>query len=126
MKKKKNKKLKRKQKSNANQKKQAIEKAKEEYTFGQEAYRLQSNLDLKLRLWYEQKQRCLYSGKTIKVSDLVNNPHLFDIDHIIPKSISYDDSLTNKVLCYATENRQKGQTTPYMHFMRKSNAGWNY
>ena len=119
-------KIEKQQKTNANQKKQAIEKAREEYAFGQEAYRRQSNLDLKLRLWYEQKQRCLYSGKTIKISDLVNNHHLFDIDHIIPKSISYDDSLTNKVLCYATENRQKGQTTPYKYFMCKSNAEWNY
>ena len=114
------------QKASANQKKNAIAKAKEEYSFGKEAYRQQSNLDLKLRLWYEQKQRCLYSGKTITIYNLVNNPHLFDIDHIIPKSISYDDSLTNKVLCYASENRQKGQTTPYKYFMRKTNTGWNY
>ena len=114
------------QKANANQKKSAIAKAKEEYSFGKEAYRQQNNLDLKLRLWYEQKQRCLYSGKTITIYDLVNNPHLFDIDHIIPKSISYDDSLNNKVLCYASENRQKGQTTPYKYFMRKSNSDWNY
>lgn len=114
------------QKANANQKKSAISKAKEEYNFGKEAYRQQSNLDLKLRLWYEQKQRCLYSGKVITISDLVNYPHKFDIDHIIPKSISYDDSLNNKVLCYASENRQKGQTTPYKYFMRKGSTDWNY
>jgi len=114
------------QKENANKKKSAIDKAKSEYHFSKEAYRQQSNLDLKFRLWYEQNQRCLYSGKTITVSDLVNNPHLFDIDHIIPKSISYDDSLNNKVLCYASENRKKGQTTPYKYFMRKGSSEWNY
>lgn len=120
------KKIEKMQKESANQKKSAIQKAKEEYNFGKEAYRGQSNLDLKLRLWYEQKQRCLYSGKVIKVLDLIHQPHLFDIDHIIPKSISYDDSLTNKVLCYASENRQKGQNTPYKYFMRKTNTTWNY
>ena len=114
------------QKENANKKKNAIVKAREEYSFGKEAYRQQSNLDLKFRLWYEQKQRCLYSGKPIKISQLIENPHLFDIDHIIPKSISYDDSLNNKVLCYASENRQKGQMTPYQYFMRKSSTEWNY
>ena len=47
-------------------------------------------------------------------------------DHIIPKSISYDDSLSNKVLCYATENREKGNLTPYRYFKRKASLTWNY
>lgn len=113
-------------KENDNKKKQAIEKARNEYGFGEEAYRQQNDLNTKLRLWYEQKQRCLYSGEIIKIFDLIKNPHLFDIDHIIPKSISYDDSLSNKVLCYATENREKGNLTPYRYFKRKASLTWNY
>ncbi len=113
-------------KDNKNRKKKVIEKAQQEYGFNDEAYRNQNDLNSKLNLWYQQGQKCLYSGRTIKVFDLITNPHLFDIDHIIPKSISYDDSLNNKVLCYATENRDKGNLIPYRYFKRKVNLEWNY
>ena len=35
-----------------------------------------------------------------------------EIDHIVPKSLSWDNGLNNKVLCYKTANRGKGQKTP--------------
>ena len=58
--------------------------------------------------------------------DLIMNPNRFDIDHIIPKSVSFDDSLNNKVLCFASENRLKGNQTPFRYFKRKQNSQWNY
>lgn len=72
-------------------------------------------LVLKLKLWNEQGGKCLYSGKKIDIHDLLYNPTLFEIDHIIPKSISFDDSRSNKVLVYSTENQKKGNTTPYIY-----------
>ena len=53
---------------------------------------------MKLRLWHEQDGRCLYSGKVIDISELLNDCSKFEIDHVIPKSISFDDSRSNKVL----------------------------
>lgn len=97
-------------------KKKVMEAAKKEFCFSDEVYRSQANFNTKLRLWYEQSGKCVYSGKDISVKDLVFNPHLFQIDHIIPKSISFDDSLTNKVLCYASENQNKGQRSPRAYF----------
>lgn len=81
----------------------------------EEDFRKQKNLVMKLKLWNEQDGVCLYSGKSIAIEDLLNEPQMFEIDHIIPKSISFDDSRSNKVLVYATENQKKGNMTPYMY-----------
>lgn len=70
-----------------------------------------SNL-LKFRLWEEQGGYCLYSGKYIEPVKLADMDYT-DIDHIIPYSRSMDDSLNNKTLCLAEENRQKGNKIPY-------------
>lgn len=70
-------------------------------------------LRMKIRLWYQQQGKCPYSGKIIKADDLFFKDQLFEVDHIIPLSISYDDSQNNKVLCYGEMNQEKGQRTPY-------------
>ena len=70
-----------------------------------------SNL-LKFRLWEEQGGHCVYSGKYIEPKRLSEQDYV-DVDHIIPYSRSFDDSLNNKVLCLTDENRQKGNKIPY-------------
>ncbi len=82
-------------------------------------------LVLKLKLWNEQGGKCLYSGKKIDIHDLLYNPSIFEVDHIIPKSISFDDSRSNKVLVYSTENQKKGNTTPYI-YLKDLNGNWGY
>lgn len=69
---------------------------------------------LKYRLWQEQQGYCLYSGKQIPLTELFAPG--YDIDHILPYSITFDDSYRNKVLVTAQENRQKGNRTPYEYF----------
>lgn len=85
----------------------------------------QKKLVLKLKLWNEQGGKCLYSGRTIEPADIINNPDLFEIDHIIPRSISFDDARSNKVLVYRSENQKKGNQTPYF-YLTHSNGGWTY
>lgn len=68
---------------------------------------------LKYRLWEEQGGRCMYSGKVIPIAELFDRAGGYDIDHILPYSITFDDSYRNKVLVTAQENRQKGNRTPY-------------
>lgn len=84
-------------------------------------------LGLKLKLWYQQGGRCLYSGKDIDPNNLINtkNGNLYEIDHIIPRSISFDDSQANKVLVERNENSKKGNSTPYMYLSRKT-GGYTY
>ena len=88
-------------------------------------YSSQKQLKLKLKLWNEQDGKCLYSGETIEPKDIIQQPELFEIDHIIPRSISFDDSRNNKVLVYRTENQRKGNQTPYYYFNHK-NGKWSF
>lgn len=73
----------------------------------------------KLLHYYLQDGKCAYSGKAIRPEDLLDNS--CEIDHIIPLSISLDDSIHNKVLVTASANQEKGQRTPYMAFEQGAN-----
>ncbi len=70
---------------------------------------------VRYRLWKDQNERCAYSGKAINLSTLFSSGEI-EIDHIVPYSQSLDDSYMNKVVCYARENRYKGQRTPFDAF----------
>lgn len=82
-------------------------------------------LRMKIRFWYQQQGKCPYSGKTISATDLFWKDHLFEIDHIIPLSISYDDGQNNKVLCYSEMNQEKGQRTPYGFMQQGKGQGFD-
>ena len=105
------------QKANKEEKDAAMLKAANQYNGKAElphsVFHGHKQLATKIRLWHQQGERCLYTGKTISIHDLINNPNQFEIDHILPLSITFDDSLANKVLVYATANQEKGQRTPY-------------
>lgn len=62
-------------------------------------------------LWHEQKYICPYSGKNIDQEKLFTRD--IEVDHILPYSMSLDNSLNNKVVCFAKENQDKGQKTPF-------------
>ena len=61
---------------------------------------------LKYQLWIEQNKVCLYTGKTICLSEFIGKNPKFDVEHTIPRSRSLDNSQVNKTLCCATYNRQ--------------------
>jgi CRISPR-associated endonuclease Csn1 len=68
---------------------------------------------LKLRLWEEQGsvvKECPYTGEAIGIERLLSDE--VDIDHLIPFSVSLDDSAANKVICMRYANRAKGNSTP--------------
>lgn len=62
-------------------------------------------------LWQEQEERCLYSGQPIGVRQLLEGEA--DVDHILPRQRSLDDSLMNKVVAFRAENAAKGDRTVY-------------
>lgn len=77
-----------------------------------------TGLDIvKLKLWHEQDGIDPYSLKQIEYKRLFSESDAgyVDIDHIIPYSISFDDSYNNKVLTFAKENRQKGNRIPMQY-----------
>ena len=82
-------------------------------------------LATKIRLWHQQGEKCLYTGKNIPISDLIQNRYKYEIDHILPLSLSFDDSLSNKVLVLATANQEKGQRTPFQA-LDSMDYAWSY
>ncbi|HNQ69436.1 MAG TPA: HNH endonuclease domain-containing protein, partial [Bacteroidales bacterium] len=60
---------------------------------------------LKYQLWEEQKHKCLYTGKEILLSGFLGANPSFDIEHTIPRSLSFDNSQVNKTLCDNVFNR---------------------
>ena len=117
------------QEANKSEKDAAMRKAANQYNGKAElphsVFHGHKQLATKIRLWHQQGERCLYTGKTISIHDLINNPNRFEIDHILPLSITFDDSLANKVLVYATANQEKGQRTPYQALESMDDA-WSF
>lgn len=66
-------------------------------------------------LWQECGHTCPYSGKEISLKQLFEDGN-WQIEHIVPYSISLDDSLANKTLCEVGMNQRKGNSTPYEAF----------
>ncbi|MCL2409222.1 MAG: type II CRISPR RNA-guided endonuclease Cas9 [Oscillospiraceae bacterium] len=74
-----------------------------------------TGLDIvKLKLYEQQGGICLYSQSQLDITRLFE-PGYADIDHIVPYSISFDDSYKNKVLVRSDENRQKGNKLPLQY-----------
>lgn len=57
------------------------------------------------KLWLEQKYRSPYTGKVIPLTKLFTSE--YEIEHVIPKSLYFDDSLSNKIICEAAVNKLK-------------------
>lgn len=65
----------------------------------------------KLYLYYTQLGRCMYSGESIIISELLDNDK-YDIDHIYPQAKIKDDSFTNTVLVKRDRNAKKEDRYP--------------
>ena len=60
----------------------------------------------KYLLWIEQGCICIYTGKPIGISNLFDGSNIVDIEHTLPRSQTFDDSLENQTLSYAYINRE--------------------
>lgn len=77
---------------------------------------------VKLKLYEQQQGVCAYSLKQMTLAKIFD-PDYAEIDHIVPYSISFDDSYKNKVLVLSKENRDKGNRLPlqYLQGSRRDN-----
>lgn len=74
----------------------------------------------KLRIWEEQKCISPYTLKPIPLSKLFSPERLYDIDHIVPKSRFFDDSLSNKVVCETSINEEKDNRTAWEYISQQN------
>lgn len=88
----------------------------------EEGQRITHDNILLYKLWEECKRTCPYTGKPISVTQLFSGE--VQIEHIHPWSRSLNDSFSNKTLCYADENRKKGDKTPF-EFYGNDEANWS-
>jgi len=66
---------------------------------------------IKYKTWLEQNYCSPYTGQPIPLAKLFT--HEYEIEHIIPQSRYFDDSLQNKVICEAEVNRLKDRQLGY-------------
>lgn len=90
---------------------------------GYDAQHINSKTKTKIRLYLQQQGKSAYTLKPIDLNELINDPTAYEIDHIIPLSISLDDSINNKALCTRTENQVKGNRTPVDAYLKGCFAG---
>lgn len=73
-------------------------------------------LDLqKWRLFREQLSQCPYCQDALDTNRLFE-PGYSQIDHALPRSRSFDDSMNNKVVVHTKCNQDKGNRTPHEFF----------
>lgn len=75
---------------------------------------------IKYALYKECKGICVYTGRSITLADLWTKA--WEIEHIIPYSISLDDSFHNKTLAPSEINQAKGQRLPGEYFAAQPDA----
>lgn len=68
------------------------------------------NVD-RVRLFEEQGEVCLYSGKTITLEEALNE-EITEIEHFIPRSRIFINSRKNKILVLKKYNQNKGSKHP--------------
>lgn len=85
----------------------------------QESILLTDENILKYRLYQQQKYISPYTKEPIQLSKLFDE-NFYNIDHIIPKSRYFDDSISNKVICESYVNEEKGNMTAWEYIMRQN------
>lgn len=88
----------------------------------EEGQRITHDNILLYKLWEECKKTCPYTGQPIPLHKLFTGE--IQIEHIHPWSRSLNDSFSNKTLCYADENRRKGDKTPF-EFYGDDEGNWS-
>lgn len=94
---------------NNNQRKndEIAKRIKDEYKLNPTRSRVQ-----KYKMWEETKQQCIYCGNTVNVHEFLLGAGV-EVEHIIPRSLLFDDSFSNKVCSCRKCNKEKNNRTAY-------------
>lgn len=68
--------------------------------------------------------QCIYCGDSFNLSEALTGDS-FDVDHIVPKALLFDDSQTNKVLVHRKCNSNKTNQTAYDYISKKGEVELN-
>ncbi len=73
----------------------------------------------KFRMWEESRQKCFYCGQTVNFNEFLRGFDV-EVEHIIPKSLFFDDGFSNKVCSCRKCNSEKGNQTAFDYMQSKS------
>mgnify|MGYP003301181069 CR=1 FL=1 len=85
----------------------------EEYGFTPTRSRIQ-----KYKMWEETSETCIYCGKTVNIKEFLSGFGV-EVEHIIPRSVLFDDSFANKACACRACNKEKNNRTAYDYMMSK-------
>lgn len=77
-----------------------------------EEFATESNIE-KVMLFEEINGQCPYCNHPISFNDVMDNR--IEVEHILPRSKSFDNSFFNKTLACGRCNKEKGARTPYQY-----------
>ena len=73
----------------------------------------------KYRLWEESHHLCFYCGQPVGAAEFLSGSGV-EIEHIIPRSLLFDDSFANKVCSCRKCNAEKGNMTAFDYMKTKT------
>ncbi|MDO8464956.1 MAG: type II CRISPR RNA-guided endonuclease Cas9 [Gallionella sp.] len=79
---------------------------------------------LKMRLFREQLDQCPYCQSELSIHRMFgkSDDMYSQVDHVLPYSRSFDDSINNKVVVHTKCNQDKGNRTPFEYLDGKDNS----
>jgi CRISPR-associated endonuclease Csn1 len=90
---------------------------------------------IRYELWKEQGGKCAYwmlrknaesiTGGHIRITDLQDSSTALQIDHILPRSRTFDNSFHNLCLCTADANQAKKNRTPWEWIGCRNEKAWH-
>lgn len=66
----------------------------------------------KYKMWQESETQCIYCGKVVNAHEFLLGLSV-EVEHIIPRSLVFDDSFSNKVCSCRKCNKEKNNRTAY-------------
>ena len=72
----------------------------------------------KFKMWEESEHICMYCGNTVNVHEFLLGFGV-EVEHIIPRSVLFDDSFSNKVCACRACNKEKNNRTAYDYMKSK-------
>ena len=89
------------------------QEAKDNFANANNGKQPSDRLMLKLRLLDEQMGQCIYTQDRLDRDKVIEDENYAQIDHIWPRSHTFDNSMENLVLVHAHANQDKGNRIPY-------------
>ncbi len=77
----------------------------------------------KYKMWEETGHRCMYCGQSVGAAQFLNGYDV-EVEHVIPRSLLFDDSFSNKVCACRACNKEKNNRTAYDYMKSKGEVAF--